>query len=300
MSTERSSRLAPPNSSILAAVDGSASSYQAVAWAAAEAALHRRALHIITSMAIPTGFGPGISMGEADLEWMRRDGERILTEAARVARTASPGDEPAITTEVSFELVIPLLIERSAQARMLVVGSRGLGAFQRGLLGSVSTATTHHAHCPVAVIHGISAIDAVSARQPVLVGVDGTANSVPAVELAFEEASRRKVDLVALHAWSDTSGLDVPVRGWDGARESAEAMLAENLAGWSELYPDVAVLRIVTADRPARSLLEESANTQLVVVGTHGRGGFASTVLGSTSNALLHSIDVPMIVVRSR
>ncbi len=213
MATEKASRPAPPNSSILAAVDGSASSYQAVAWAAAEAALHRCALHIITSMAVPTGFGPGISMGEADLEWMRRDGERILTEAARVARTASPGDEPAITTEVSFELVIPLLIERSAQARMLVVGSRGLGAFQRGLLGSVSTATTHHAHCPVAVIHGISAIDAVSARQPVLVGVDGTANSVPAVELAFEEASRRKVDLVALHAWSDTSGLDVPVRG---------------------------------------------------------------------------------------
>ncbi|UAK31384.1 universal stress protein [Nocardia asteroides] len=300
MSTEKASRLAPPNSSILAAVDGSACSYQAVAWAAAEAALHRCALHIITSMAIPTGFGPGISMGEADLEWMRRDGERILTEAARVARTASPGDEPAITTEVSFELVIPLLIERSAQARMLVVGSRGLGAFQRGLLGSVSTATTHHAHCPVAVIHGISAIDAVSARQPVLVGVDGTANSVPAVELAFEEASRRKVDLVALHAWSDTSGLDVPARGWDGARESAEAVLAENLAGWSERYPDVAVRRVVTADRPARSLLEESANTQLVVVGTHGRGGFVSTVLGSTSNALLHSIDVPMIVVRSR
>ncbi|UGT67268.1 universal stress protein [Nocardia gipuzkoensis] len=300
MPTEKASRLAPPNSSILAAVDGSACSYQAVAWAAAEAALHRCALHIITSMAIPTGFGPGISMGEADLEWMRRDGERILTEAARVARTASPGDEPAITTEVSFELAIPLLIERSARARMLVVGSRGLGAFRRGLLGSVSTATTHHAHCPVAVIHGISAIDAVSARQPVLVGVDGTANSVPAVELAFEEASRRKVDLVALHAWSDTSGLDVPVRGWDGARESAEAVLAENLAGWSDRYPDVAVLRVVTADRPARSLLEESANTQLVVVGTHGRGGFASTVLGSTSNALLHSIDVPMIVVRSR
>ncbi|MGY2012091.1 universal stress protein [Nocardia gipuzkoensis] len=300
MATEKASCPAPLNSSILAAVDGSASSYQAVAWAAAEAALHRCALHIVTSMAIPTGFGPGISMGEADLEWMRSDGERILTEAARVARTASPGDEPAITTEVSFELVIPLLIERSARARMLVVGSRGLGAFQRGLLGSVSTAATHHAHCPVAVIHGISAIDAVSAGQPVLVGVDGTANSVPAVELAFEEASRRKVDLVALHAWSDTSGLDVPVRGWDGARESAEAVLAENLAGWSERYPDVAVRRIVTADRPARSLLEESANTQLVVVGTHGRGGFASTVLGSTSNALLHSIDVPMIVVRSR
>ncbi|MGY2025088.1 universal stress protein [Nocardia gipuzkoensis] len=300
MAIENAPRAAQPNPPILAAVDGSASSYQAVAWAAVEAALHRCALHIITSMAIPTGFGPGISLGKTDLEWMRRDGERVLTEAERVARTATSGEEPSLTTEVSFELVIPLLIGRSAQARMLVVGSRGLGAFQRGLLGSVSTATTHHARCPVAVIHGISAIDAVSARQPVLVGVDGTDNSVPAVGLAFEEASRRKVDLVALHAWSDTSGLDVPVRGWDAARESAEALLAESLAGWSDRYPDVAVRRIVTADRPARSLLEESANAQLVVVGTHGRGGFMSTVLGSTSNALLHSVEVPMIVVRSR
>ncbi|MEV2225815.1 universal stress protein [Nocardia vinacea] len=42
---------------ILVAVDGSASSYQAAAWAAVEAVLHHRRLHILTSMAIPTGFG---------------------------------------------------------------------------------------------------------------------------------------------------------------------------------------------------------------------------------------------------
>ncbi|AFU01572.1 universal stress protein [Nocardia brasiliensis] len=285
---------------IIAAVDGSASSYQAAAWAAVEATLHRRPLHLLTSMAIRTGYGPGMSLGESDLEWLRRDGERILHEAKRIARTAAPGEEPVISTEVSFELVIPMLIERSAHASMLVVGSRGMGAFQRGLLGSVSTATTHHAHCPVAVIHGISAIDPVSATLPVLVGVDGTANSVPALEFAFEEASRRKVGLTALHAWSDVSGMDLPVAGWDGAQESSEAILAESLAGYAERYPDVTVRRIVKADRPVRSLLDESANAQLVVVGSHGRGGFASMLLGSTSNALLHSVESPMIVVRER
>ncbi|QIS03672.1 universal stress protein [Nocardia brasiliensis] len=285
---------------IIAAVDGSASSYQAAAWAAVEATLHHRALHLVTSMAIQGGYGPGLSLGESDLEWLRRDGERILNEAKRIARTAAPGEEPSITTEVSFQLVIPMLIERSAHASMLVVGSRGMGAFQRGLLGSVSTATTHHARCPVAVIHGTAAIDAVSATLPVLVGVDGTANSVPALELAFEEASRRKVALTALHTWSDVSGLDLPVTGWDAARETAEAVLAESLAGYADRYPDVAVRRIVKADRPVRALLDESANAQLVVVGSHGRGGFASMLLGSTSNALLHSVEAPMIVVRQR
>ncbi|MFI7003435.1 universal stress protein [Nocardia sp. NPDC050175] len=300
MSIESHSPSTELNPPIIAAVDGSASSAQAVAWAAVEARLHHCRLHLVTSMAIQAGFGPGISLAEADLAWKRDDGEQILVEATRIAHTAAPGDESQITTELSFELVIPMLIERSAQARMLVVGSRGMGAFQRGLLGSVSTATTQHAHCPVAVIHGMSAIDAVSARQPVLVGVDGSSNSVAALELGFEEASRRKVGLTALHTWSDVSGQDSTAAGWEGAQDSARAVLAESLAGYAERYPDVAVRRIVLADSPVRSLLDESANAQLVVVGSHGRGGFASMVLGSTSNALLHSVEVPMIVVRER
>ncbi|QIS12530.1 universal stress protein [Nocardia arthritidis] len=283
---------------ILAAVDGSASSYQAVAWAAVDAALHRRPLHILTSMAISTGSGPEMSLGGADLEWLRRDGERVLAEAARVARQATSSTELHITTELSFALIIPTLLDRSAEVAMLVVGSRGLGAFQRGLLGSVGTAVTRHARCPVAVIHGISAIDAVSMTKPVLVGVDGTENSVPAIELAFAEASLRKVGLVALHTWSDASGIEMPLAGWDAARQSEEALLAESLAGFAERYPEVSVRRIVKSDRPVRSLLEESANAQLLVVGSRGRGGFASMVLGSTSNALLHSADCPMIVVR--
>ncbi|MEU4341894.1 universal stress protein [Nocardia sp. NPDC023852] len=288
------------NPPILAAVDGSTSSFQAVAWAAVEAALHHSPLHILTSVAIPTGFGPGMSLAEADLERLRSDGDRILAEATRVVRTAGLGAEPTITTEVTFESITPTLIERSKHTRMLVVGSRGMGAFRRGLLGSVSTATSQHARCPVAVIHGTSAIDAASASRPVLVGVDGTDNSVPAIDLAFEEASLRGVGVVALHAWSDVTGLDLPIGDWADLHRQEQVVLAESLAGYNAKYPDVPVHRIVVVDRPVRSLLEESANAQLVVVGSHGRGGFASMVLGSTSNALLHSAEIPMIVVRSK
>jgi nucleotide-binding universal stress UspA family protein len=283
---------------IIAAVDGSASSYQAAAWAAVDAALRRCRLHLITSVAIPAGYRSSMTMPEAEMEWLRTDGERVVTEASRVARQAVPGDELPITTEVTFELVIPTLIDRSARARMLAVGSRGRGAFQRGMLGSVSTAVSRHARCPVAVIHSVSAIDSVSASKPVLVGVDGSPNSVPAIELAFEEASRRKVGVVALHAWSDTSAIVPPVVGWDSARDTEQTVLTEPLAAWGQRYPDVEVRRIVVSDRPVRSLLDESVNAQLLVVGSHGRGGFASMLLGSTSNALLHSAECPMIVVR--
>lgn len=299
MTDENASHAQQSDAPVLVAVDGSANSYQAVAWAAVEAASRHRRLHILTSVGIQTGYGPGTLLTESDTEWLRHDGERTLAEATRLARTATPGDNLTITTEVTFDLIIPTLIERSTHAHMLVVGNRGRGALQRRLLGSVSTAVTHHAHCPVAVIHGIAAIDPVSATRPVLVGVDGTENSVPAIELAFAEASHRNVDLIALHAWSDTSAVDLPLVNWEAARASAEVVLAESLAGWAERYPDVKVHRIVVVDRSVRSLLDASADAQLVVVGCRGRGGFASMVLGSTSNGLLHLVEVPMIVVRS-
>ncbi|WP_327117293.1 universal stress protein [Nocardia sp. NBC_01730] len=283
---------------MIAAVDGSESSYQAVAWAAVEAALYLRQLQILTSMALPGGFGPGVTLSESDREWMRRDGERIVTEASRIARAAVPGAELVLTTEVSFDLLVPTLIARSEQVKMLVVGSRGLGAFHRGLFGSVSTALTRHAHCPVAVVHNVAGIEPEWAGKPVVVGVDGSSNSVPAIELAFDDASLRKVGLTAVHTWSDVTGLDFPVPGWDAELESEEMVLAEQLAGYCERYPDVPVRRIIKVDRPARALLDESAHAQLLVVGSHGRGGFAGMLLGSTSNALLHSAQCPMIVVR--
>ncbi|WP_227999668.1 universal stress protein [Nocardia australiensis] len=282
---------------IIASVDGSASSYQAAAWAALDAALRRRSLHLITSMALPTAYAPGVVMEPQERDLRRTEGERILTEAARIARQATD-DELDLTTGVGFDAIIPTLIERSKSAALLAVGSRGLGAFRESLLGSVSTAIAHHAHCPVAVVHENAATDPVSRTRPVLVGVDGTSNSVPAVEVAFEEASRRNVGLIALHTWSDVSSVDLPVPGWDAARESEEAVLAESMAGWNDRYPNVPVRRIVTCNRPARSLLDESSNAQLLVVGSHGRGGFAGMILGSTSNVLLRSVECPLIVVR--
>ncbi|RDI55297.1 universal stress protein [Nocardia mexicana] len=287
------------NPAVVAAVDGSAVSYHAAAWAAADAALHGCGLHLVTSASLPLGFGPVPVLSDDTLRWLHTDAERMLTEARRLARLAAPGESPVITTEVTTEPIIPHLIERSRRARMLAVGSRGLGAFQRGLLGSVSTAVTRHAHCPVAVVHSSSATDSVSADKPVLVGVDGSENSLPALEIAFEEASRRKVGLVALHAWSDVSaGLDPSILGWDAIHDTEDAVLAESLAGYAERYPDVPVRRILVRDRPVRSLLQESENAQLTVVGSHGRGGFAGMLLGSTSTALLHSVECPMIVVR--
>ena len=102
---------------------------------------------------------------------------------------------------------------------MIVVGCRGLGAIGRRLLGSVSSGLVHHAHCPVAVIHDEDPLMPHPAKAPVVVGIDGSPASEPATAIAFEEASRRGVELVAVHAWSDYADhRSCPASTWSDAR----------------------------------------------------------------------------------
>lgn len=80
-------------------------------------------------------------------------------------------------------------------------------------------------------------------------------------------------------------------------REQAD-MLTERLAPLVEKYPNVQVKKIISRDRPVRTLVEQSEGAQLLVTGSHGRGGFRGMLLGSTSRALLQSAPCPMMVVR--
>ena len=167
-----------------------------------------------------------------------------------------------------------------------------------GVLGSVSSTVVRQANCPVAVIHDEDPPDP---HAPVLVGIDGSPVSELATRIAFDEACGRGVDVMALYAWSDVTVndiLDVLELDWATVEPEAERRLAESLAGFQERYPDVTVHRLVVCDRPARQLAEKSESAQLVVVGSHGRGGLAGMALGSVSNAILHSVRVPVLVAR--
>lgn len=283
---------------VVVGVDGSPESKVAVDWAARDASLRGVPLKLVHVLTPPVVMAfPEVPMPAGYLDWQEREGRAVLDAATETAR------EAAADLEVSSEMIsgpsVPTLVEQSKDAGLLVVGCRGRGALARGLLGSVSTGLVHHAFCPVAVIHDEDPLMPHPSKAPVVVGVDGSPASERALEIAFTEAALRGVDLLAVHAWSDDSVFEFPGTDWQTLQEMGEETLSERLAGWQERYPDVLVRRLVVADRPAHQLLEQSASAQLLVVGSHGRGGFAGMLLGSVGTTVVHGAKMPVIVARA-
>lgn len=288
----------PKEFGVLVGVDGSSASDSAAAWGAREAALQRLPLTLFHAVA-PVVVGWPAGQLYADIpEWQQEEARRVL-ERARAAVTAGLGgaEPPEIRTQLVHSGVVPALVDASQGAWMVVAGNQGMGALGRLLLGSVTASLLHYAHCPVAVVHS-GAGTVPDPGAPVLLGIDGSPASEQATSRAFDEASRRGVGLVALHVWSDVAVFPILGMDWHEREAEGQEILAERLAGWQERYPDVHVERKLFCDKPTHWLVQESERSQLVVLGSRGRGGFPGMLLGSVSSAVAQSARVPVIVVR--
>jgi nucleotide-binding universal stress UspA family protein len=283
-------------SNIVVGVDGSPASDAAVRWAAREAMMRVAPIKLINVVA-PTLASSAMAPNHTITQGEELRARQILKEARGIVEQLAGEKRPVIQAQRQYAGVVPTLVEASNDAQMVVVGSSGR-AFGRGMLGPIIAGLLHHANCAVTVVPDPESAPHEIGDAPVLVGIDGSTASEGAAAVAFDEASRRGVPLLALLAWSDVGVF--PILGMDlrTYRDKAAELLSERLAGWRECYPDVQVQRRLVCDVPDRWLVDESRNAQLVVLGSGGRGGYAGMHLGSVTSTVVRAAQVPVIVVR--
>ena len=132
---------------IVVGVDGSVPSKAALAWAVRQAKLTGAVVEAITAWEFPTTYGyPAASVG---VSWEDLAEQIAISAIGEVAEDAQP---VKIIPQVLEGNAAEILAKESAGAELLVVGSRGHGAFAEALLGSVGQHCVHHATCPVVVI----------------------------------------------------------------------------------------------------------------------------------------------------
>lgn len=134
---------------VIVGVDGSAQSIVALQWTCRRAGMCGDHVRAVCAWSLGASGEDWSLPSDAKAEGQRR-AERVLRDAAEAVRRDHPAAE--LETQAIQGAAARVLVEMSADADLLVVGSRGLGGFTGLLLGSVSQQCVHHAHCPVTVI----------------------------------------------------------------------------------------------------------------------------------------------------
>lgn len=283
--------------SIVVAVDGSRDADRAVHWAAEQAALERRNL-VVMAVASETpalvAAGPGIGymyQGDSLLATART----LAEEAADLAVRHRPGI--AVETVADLGNPRPVLADTTTQAHLLVMGSRGRGPVGSKLLGSVSAAVARNASCPVLICRPGTEL---RVKKGVLVGADGTPESLPVIDFAFRQASLRAQPLTVVHTVRDLSAVvDAPslAPADDPRLASDRLLLAESLAGFRERYPEVYVTSQVARGFADAALAAIADRYDLVVLGRHPVDSVGRHLSGAIATAVLERSHTNVAVV---
>lgn len=292
---------------VVVGYDGSEQARLAVRWAAGEAATGGRGLTVVEVVDWPVTTGtvppaaqmmpPGGTL--LDDQTLHHQAERQLTTVIEELRETRPDLEVEPTVE--FGRAAEVLASVAGERDLVVIGSSGRTALPRMLLGSTAAELVHTCDRPIVVVRDTEGPPVRGGR--VVVGVDGESTSERAIAFAFDFAARHRCELAAVYAWSNlpVDALE-PMGVWDEdpaeVRRDGEVLLAQSLVAYQERYPDVAVRRVVSIDRPAHALIEQAEGAALLVVGSHGRGAVRSVLVGSVSHAVIYHAPCPVAVLR--
>ncbi|GIF01055.1 universal stress protein [Paractinoplanes rishiriensis] len=279
---------------IVVGVDGSSPAEDALVWALREGRLRSlpvRAVHVWHedgAAALP-------SVAE-----LRERLEHDVTAGVRaVAERAGATDVP-VTVEIRHGHPAQELIQAAGAGTLLVVGSRGRGTVAGSLLGSVGQSSAQYAQGPVVVVRGPRR-DNPAGR--VVVGVDGSAPSAPALRFARDTAVARGAVLQVVHTWTvPYMGFAGPV-AWpqeaiDDVAAQASQVLLDSLRGAGIDDARAGVELSLVQGPPAATLLEIADGADLLVVGSRGYGGWKGLLLGSVSTRAVTQAPLPVAVIR--
>jgi nucleotide-binding universal stress UspA family protein len=184
------------------------------------------------------------------------------------------------------------LTDESSGAGLVVIGTRGLGRLVGTLLGSVAFAVAARAECPVVVVKGEPADRPSLPERRIVVGTDGSAPAAAAVAFAAERAAQASAELHLVVCTGEHPDFDS-----EELRATAEAIAATTARHVSKVHPELSLTTRVEDCPAERMLVDSSAEADLVVVGTRGRGAVTGLWLGSVCHAVIHGAECPVAVV---
>ncbi|MFF2503219.1 universal stress protein [Streptomyces sp. NPDC058067] len=283
---------------ITVGVDGSPESAAAAAWAAREAVRRGSALRLLHAWTPLPDVAAAAPDAAAQAEWARS----VAEEAGRVVAGAHPG--LSVSTGSPSGDVVPALLAAAEDADLLVLGSRGHGAFVGFLVGSVGQQVVAGSGRPVVLVRADDRAEPEAAGREIVVGQEGEPeDSRAALEFAFATAAARGATLRAVRAWTlpplyAYSPASLQLLDDAGGMEPYEGKaLGEALGPLRERYPDVPVVEHVEIGSAGQVLLASAAGAQLVVVGRRARRSAVGSRIGSVAHAVMHHAPCPVAVV---
>lgn len=261
---------------IVVGVDDSPDASKALDWALSWAAAIGAPVRMLASEAVPPGRtpdAPGLGL---------KAKEALEHQLARAARNAP---EAVIDAEALVAHPVTALITASREAGAIVLGTRGIGAFQGSVIGSISGAVAASAYCPTVIITS-SAPSTFDPDGPIVVGFDGSESALAAARLAASAAAAEGRSVRLIQAEAGTTSPDEPLE------EVVDELRSEQ--------PGVEIELTASQDSAVGALSSASRSAAFVVVASQGHRGVPGFLLGSTTRALVQSSQAPVIVLTNR
>ena len=273
---------------LLVGVDGSSRAAAALGWAARLAVRTQADLVVVSAWQRRQAEGT-----EHDFAERRAAAQRLLDgEWSDPARAA--GIERPRTMQLDGSPDKLLEAAETVGADLVVVGNRGAGGLAALHIGSVAHHLAHHTRRPLAIVPEPTASDRI---ETIVVGVDGSPGSAAAIQWCASVAAplgARVVAVLAFEPFVEWVPESDP-RSWRSAAEW-------EMGVWIEPLRDRGVpvdTAIVEDIHPVAAIADTAVrrSAQLIVVGTHGLGGFTKMRLGGVAVQLVHHLGLPVVLV---